>query len=890
MPVSWPLVGRREELEFIEDALGRPDQGGVVLAGEAGVGKTRLAREATSLADSKGISTAWAAATQSGRTVPFGALAPLLPPALPLSFTQEDVIRSAARAISERFDGRPLIAIDDAHLLDDHSAVLLHHLAQTSDAFVLAAIRSGEPAPDPITALWKDDLCERLEIQALSESDARDLLEAALDGQVDGGTFQRLWAETRGNPLYLREMVLGGLSSGRVVKSHGVWRWDGNLAQSPRLHEMIATRLGDRSAEEKALLETLAAGEPLGVATLENISSRATLGSLEEAGLVIEDLDGRRAVARLAHPLYGEALRAGTSPARLRTTLGALAEDLEASGVRRREDTLRLATWSLESGRETRDEILVAAGGQALGLLDFPLAERLAGGCSDQGMPAGFILAQALMGQGRSEEAESAFARMADSTTSETELLMVTTARAYNLGWTFGELDKAVGVLDEARPLLKDPVMENELLAARAYFLFSFGKPMEAIAAGREIIEFPDPTPRAVASVMGAVGQGLQFTARPLESMELWNRFEAPALEGIKSTPMAPVGPTVIPYWGHYLAGRFEEAAAVAERSYLEALESQAEWVSGFLGCLVGIARRTQGRLGEALRYLREGTARVRRTDVLGQLPAFLGELAQAMAADGDVAGAEEALAQSKERRGMVAQRFIDFHVLLGEVTIAVAKGEVSRARQVAAETAEEMRRGDGYAHEALLLHEVARLGDPAAGLERLAWISERSDGALFSALYRNARAMAWSDAAELEQVSRDFEEMGALLYAAEAAAEASNAYRSAGRTASAHAAAERTRALMARCENVERVSPVLAAFATPLPLTSREREVASFAARGLSNREIASRLFLSPRTVGNHLHSAYSKLGIEGREQLRAILEPAESPTSSEGTTAPDV
>jgi DNA-binding CsgD family transcriptional regulator len=55
--------------------------------------------------------------------------------------------------------------------------------------------------------------------------------------------------------------------------------------------------------------------------------------------------------------------------------------------------------------------------------------------------------------------------------------------------------------------------------------------------------------------------------------------------------------------------------------------------------------------------------------------------------------------------------------------------------------------------------------------------------------------------------------------------------------------------------------------------LTLREREVAGLAAAGASNKEIAARLYLSARTVENHLQSAYAKLGVTGRDQLAQAL-----------------
>ena len=49
---------------------------------------------------------------------------------------------------------------------------------------------------------------------------------------------------------------------------------------------------------------------------------------------------------------------------------------------------------------------------------------------------------------------------------------------------------------------------------------------------------------------------------------------------------------------------------------------------------------------------------------------------------------------------------------------------------------------------------------------------------------------------------------------------------------------------------------------------------MAELAASGLSNREIAERLFLSPRTIGAHLYAAFRKLGITAREHLGRALE----------------
>lgn len=79
VPRGWPLTGRVKELSRISGLTRRRDgPAGVVLAGPAGVGKTRLAREALAAAEQRGAVTRWAVGTASARTLPLGAFAATL--------------------------------------------------------------------------------------------------------------------------------------------------------------------------------------------------------------------------------------------------------------------------------------------------------------------------------------------------------------------------------------------------------------------------------------------------------------------------------------------------------------------------------------------------------------------------------------------------------------------------------------------------------------------------------------------------------------------------------------------------------------------------------------------------------------------------------------------
>jgi ATP/maltotriose-dependent transcriptional regulator MalT len=175
---------------------------------------------------------------------------------------------------------------------------------------------------------------------------------------------------------------------------------------------------------------------------------------------------------------------------------------------------------------------------------------------------------------------------------------------------------------------------------------------------------------------------------------------------------------------------------------------------------------------------------------------------------------------------------------------------------------------------EALSLFDAVRLGERRVAPARLARLAEIVDGRLVELYAAHADALARRDADALMASASAFEELGAPLLAAEACAEAASVHRDSGRASSALAAASRGHVLARRCQGAS--TPALAALREPLPLTRREREVVTLAAAGLSNREIAERLVVSVRTVDNHLHSAYSKLGVTGREDLQAILNPA--------------
>ena len=168
-------------------------------------------------------------------------------------------------ALADRSDGRDLLLFgDDAHLLDDASAPLVHQVAASGAATVLAAVTSGEVAPDPVVALWKDELAERIELDGLAADAITELLSAVVGGPIDSATAAQFTERCQGNALFLRELVVGALDDGSLVDDGGIWRLVDDLSPSARLVEIVEGRLGRLDDEEAAPLERGGHGEPHG--------------------------------------------------------------------------------------------------------------------------------------------------------------------------------------------------------------------------------------------------------------------------------------------------------------------------------------------------------------------------------------------------------------------------------------------------------------------------------------------------------------------------------------------------------------------------------------------------------------------------------------------------
>jgi DNA-binding CsgD family transcriptional regulator len=869
--MQWPLVGREAELGSVAEALSDGSAGGVVITGPAGVGKTRLALEVSRLAAARGCAVAWARATRSAASIPLGAFAPLLPPAEVRLPGGVELLARARHALAERAAGRRLVlCVDDGHLLDDASAALVHQLVAAGETFATVTVRPDEPAPDALRALWKDELCAVLELRELPRDEVAGLLASGLGGPVDGRSVNAIWELTRGNALFLRELVRHGVDRGLLAEDGGVWRWRGKVEAGTRLAELVDLRIDGVGPDARGVLELVAVGGPLELGLIAP-ATPAALESLERGELVERGTDGRRRFVGLAHPLHGEAVRARLTPTRLEAIHAQLADAVEARGARRGGDLLRLATWRLESGAPDDGALFVRAAARALAAPDPALAERLARAAvrAGAGFDAELALGRALAASGRGLDADDVLAGLGGRARDDRERAAVAMARARNLFWALDRADDADAALQGAERGVSDDGLRHELTAQRVRLTAARGRPQAALDAAGPLLRDSAVHDRARTTAALGAAEALFTSGKTEEAAALAEAWLPVARRHRDELPHAEPVLLGMRAVALRLAGRLVEATTVSEHAYEALLARRSAAATAVEANMLGLIWLARGRVRTALRFCRESAALLRDGDAAGMLAFALAGVGQAAAQAGEPDAARAAI--SEMERTPLGHKGFAVELVLARAWSAAASGELSRALGLARDAAALARSRGQQAYAVRALHDLCRLGDPAAAAPELAGLADRVDGPFAATAAAHAAALVAGDGAALLATAERFADQGALLVAAEAAGAAAAAHRGTGRRASARAATARAGLWLTSCEGAR--PPTMFAAPEATGLTPREREIALLAAAGSSSREIADRLVVSVRTVDNHLQNAYRKLGVTRRQDLSGVL-----------------
>jgi DNA-binding CsgD family transcriptional regulator len=919
-----PLLGRDAEVELLASLLDAIQGGGgaglaacgggaglaacgggaLVLYGEPGIGKSRLLAVAAGLARERGFTVLSAAGVQSEAHLPFAGLHQLV---RPLRFRAADLPAAQRAALDaafglgqepapERFqiamavldllgevatDAPLLVLAEDAQWLDRPTTEVLAFVArrlQSDPVVLLAAVREGYPSPLLDAGLPQHHL------GGLRPAEAMALLDAS-SPQLSPAVRDRLLSEAAGNPLALTELPITAARQEPIAP--------GLLPLTQRLEQAFAARVSDLPEATRLLLLVAAHSDDERLGDIVDAASAvagSTLGLdlLEPAAeAAIVDLDLHS--VRFRHPLIRSAVRQSASLLRRRDVHEALAEVLRAEPDRRIWHRAALISGTHE---EIANELEEAAGrAQRRGALAVALtAWQRAAELSPPGPRARRLLAAA------------------------------------GLAFELGQRDLVMPILREVEHLDPDPIER-----ARATWIEELvqTRPLGDASRAAALI--------ATAEQAGQAGdRDLQLDLTWLVASRAWLVDPAPtgrrvlveAADRLGDPESADLRILAIQAY----ADPFGKAPAILERLREAAADVHRDTdAARFLGP----AAVAVGAFDIAATFLDEAVEGLRRQGRLGHLPRMLtlqGNMA-AHVADWGVAipAAEEArrlATELREPQWVAAADTVDSIIAGIRGDQDEAERAAARAERIAAPAGANLtvafaqfgrifaalgagRHSDAYEAAERLLDPASPAHHPivACGL-----IGDLAEAALHTGRINEARARVKQVEAASGDVPGTSIAIG-LLHARALLApdpeEAAGRFDEALGTDLDHWPLQRARLLLAYGQWLRRQRRIAESRA-PLrdardafdamgcaawgdqarrelrasgessrrrdlaprdQLTAQELQIAQLAAQGLSNRDIAARLYLSHRTISTHLYRIFPKLGITSRGELSSAL-----------------
>lgn len=911
MSEAGPLVGRDLDIAairaFTDQAAARG--GALVVSGDAGVGKTALIEAAVSYAAEAGMRVLRVTGAEFEADVSFAGLHQLLFPLLGSHLDQlDDVPRTALRSALGLHDGPApdwitlshaalellilaasgtpiLIVVDDVPWLDQASGRVLAFIARRTAGTrigFLATMRTDEQG------LFDRSAIGTYELRPLSHAASEALLDSRYPALSARGRY-RLLSEAQGNPLALLELPIA------LDTQHPGGALAATLPLTKRLQAVFAARIGGLPARTRQAL-LLAVLDGTGDLTVlresEPGEEAEDLAPAERAHVI--SIDGAAARVSFRHPLIRSAVvELGTDGERRRAHQ-ILAERRAGQPARR--------AWHLAEASTGPDENVAALLQQVAHANLFrgdsvsAISELLrAADLSPAGTDRSSRLAEAaylgaiVTGDLRDVPALLDAAREADPRHGGS--LAGAVAGAYHLLNETGDIDNAHRLLTGAIEALPDPGdAGNKALIEALYTLLMvsfFGGRAELWPAFHAAVARLRPRPPQLLSILAGTFSDPVRLARPVlgqldAAIGLLRTETSPARivrTAIAGSYLDRIGGCREPLWravrhgreggavtsaiealfllgnDAYFTGRWDDVQELTDEGLVLCQTynySLLQWVGQFLQAAVATCRGDHVKS----RALTEQMSRWAAPRRVGVVSAYVWHVKSLDASSrGDF---EEAYrcASAVSPAGQLTSRVPNALWLIMELVEAAARS--GRPGEAAAHVAaaRDAHIGELSPRLSLILAGAAAM---AAGDHDYPDLFEQAlrlpdadrwpfDLARIRLAYgeRLRRTQSPSDArAHLRTAIDAFEHLGARPWAARAGNEL-------------------------RATGIQRGRPDSPSDAS---LTARQRQIAQLAAAGLSNKQIAERLFISPRTVGYHLHQVFPKLGVTSRAALRDAL-----------------
>ena len=865
------LAGRKNQLARVAGALGDPSISGILLLGEAGIGKTTLAAAAVA-GIVPGAQVLHIRGSTALRDVPYGALSSWLT-GLPAEDMEEFVIvlRRVVQAldrVSRPGSSLPLLVIDDAHDLDVNSMTLIAQLLGMRRARALFLARQTPGLPQGLHELVADGIVVSVPVEPLTLVDIEELCIALLDGPVAAALVHAVKHLTLGNPLLVRLFVRDGLTREFITKDAGVWQITRHLPPlSKQLSDLVHADLQVLDDDQREAMELLAVAGPVPGDEARELIDYGVLQRLLGGSWAKAQEDGTLVPG---HPMHGEALRT-TIPTARRVLLQRSALHAATAPPRDVGEVLRRASLALDAGEAIDDEILLAAATSANRSGNSTLAVRALRAMRSPELDGRRLveLAWARADDGLLDEAldlvDEAFEASASPAVLQEGTLLalrVRTRRGEPAAVLHGDTDRWERLLRQAGAAPSD--LLGVTVGRGLIALATDGADFDAVAVQRAADEADAPV--RIAALLALAASSIE-TGRPVEGARLVR--QAQALADTHPDALARQGQAVcLELLALVTGGEWEQARAVVAVHHRREMR-RTSYLAGWLDLIDGVQALREGRFPMARSRLHAAVQILHGTEHLHLLPWIEGLAAYAALLDGDRQQAALLVEQGAAASGgsRLARR-------LGQVYSESVKSVLDTDRQSITglvSLADEAESAGLLLVAATALDQALVLGDRSV-LGRLADLTGSFDGREHTLLHAFARAAADADAEQLVEAGDEALTAGYRPLAAACFVHAREVYEKQRDSAAVRRAQKKLATASAGVEGPATTRAVR--LPSAVQLTPREATIVTLVLQGQTNKQIAERAGTSVRTVEGHLYRIFMKFGISRREDLHLFAE----------------